>query len=261
LIILAKTFGDHSNRLFQGALYDAFCKNNGWRFVDLSFTSMARHYPNIRHKGWTRALHYLVRLLRHLRLVRLTYVETAEALEACCRKRRLVFLRNGVFLDMSLLRDHRNYLVHRYTLHPALLEGNRVVSQMREWKSQGIAILGVHVRRGDYAQHEGGRYYYDDATYCRMIDTTSDLLRQQGRDVRCVICSENKVALDTRQAYVFAGGAWYVDQYLLGQCDYIIGPPSTFTLWASFMGDTRYFHMTSPTDAIRLEAFTKLLQG
>ena len=29
--------------------------------------------------------------------------------------------------------------------------------------------LGIHIRRGDYSRWQGGRYFYDDATYVRVI--------------------------------------------------------------------------------------------
>lgn len=33
------------------------------------------------------------------------------------------------------------------------------------------------------------------------------------------------------------------DMYALSQCDYIIGPPSTFNAWASFVGDVPLFSL------------------
>jgi hypothetical protein len=33
------------------------------------------------------------------------------------------------------------------------------------------------------------------------------------------------------------------DMYALAGCDYIIGPPSTFSMWASFIGKVPLFHL------------------
>ena len=45
------------------------------------------------------------------------------------------------------------------------------------------------------------------------------------------------------------------DHYLLSKCDYIIGPPSTFSLWASYMGETLYYHILSDNDSMDLNKF------
>ena len=45
------------------------------------------------------------------------------------------------------------------------------------------------------------------------------------------------------------------DFYALSQCDYIIGPPSTFNCWASFIGDTPLYTMFKKDEAINLDNF------
>jgi len=45
------------------------------------------------------------------------------------------------------------------------------------------------------------------------------------------------------------------DLYALAECDYIIGPPSTYTLWASFYGDTPLWFMEHKGDIPDLSAF------
>jgi hypothetical protein len=43
----------------------------------------------------------------------------------------------------------------------------------------------------------------------------------------------------------------------MAHCDYLIGPPSTFTLWASFAGGAKYFHIESGGRGIDLRDFAR----
>lgn len=45
------------------------------------------------------------------------------------------------------------------------------------------------------------------------------------------------------------------DLYALSQCDYIIGPPSTFNCWASFIGDVPLYTMFKKGETITLNNF------
>jgi hypothetical protein len=45
------------------------------------------------------------------------------------------------------------------------------------------------------------------------------------------------------------------DLYALAKCDYIIGPPSTFSQWASFYGSKPLFQLRGDDARIKLENF------
>jgi len=48
---------------------------------------------------------------------------------------------------------------------------------------------------------------------------------------------------------------WYIDQFLMSKCDFLIGPPSTFTLWASYIGKVKYYHIENNNGIINLNNF------
>jgi hypothetical protein len=45
------------------------------------------------------------------------------------------------------------------------------------------------------------------------------------------------------------------DIYALAQCDYILGPKSTFSQWASFYGEKPLFQVCDTGDSAKLEHF------
>ena len=45
------------------------------------------------------------------------------------------------------------------------------------------------------------------------------------------------------------------DHYLMSKADYIIGPPSTFSMWASYIGETSYYHIYNKDEILSLDKF------
>lgn len=114
-------------------------------------------------------------------------------------------------------------------------------------KSSGICYVGVHVRRGDYENFFDGRFYYDIPYYYYLMDKLYKLLKVNYEKIKFVICSNcdfNMVSLDllsdvsfTKNDLIrFEHANGITDLYALSRCDYIMGPPSTFSQWASFYG-------------------------
>src|SRR5256885_16731419 len=58
-----------------------------------------------------------------------------------------------------------------------------------------------------------------------------------------------------RQRHFFGGANPVTDLCALSKCDFIAGPPSTFTQWASFWGDVPLYSIDSPTAPISAEDF------
>ncbi len=97
-------------------------------------------------------------------------------------------------------------------------------------------LVGMHIRQGDYKQHLDGKYFYETSAYARLMRKASMLFA--GKKVGFLVCSNAK-----QDAAEFQGLHWSIgdgqmvaDLYSLAKCDYIIGPPSTFSQWASFYG-------------------------
>jgi hypothetical protein len=100
----------------------------------------------------------------------------------------------------------------------------------------GFTRIGIHIRRGDYRVYHDGKYYFDDNLYFRVVKTLATLF---GNQVQFVLASNE--ALDDLTEGLFPGSEFVVaptDPLVtlaaLGQCAVIIGPPSTFSGWASF---------------------------
>jgi hypothetical protein len=77
------------------------------------------------------------------------------------------------------------------------------------------------------------------------------------RSVRFLLVSDESIDMSNFSEFdVVAGlGDAVGDLYSLARCDYLIGPPSTYTSWASWYGGVSFYHMQDISIPIRLEHF------
>ena len=102
-------------------------------------------------------------------------------------------------------------------------------------RSDGLMLVAVHIRRTDYRDFKKGVYYYDDSVYARIM---SELVVCMARPIRFVVFSDEQIEerhFADLECQFMHGGA-VEEQWQMGQCDLIVGPPSTFSAWAGFMG-------------------------
>lgn len=120
--------------------------------------------------------------------------------------------------------------------------------------------LGVHIRRGDYATFQGGRFLYSDQQYVNVICQFCSL--HEGESVTVYICG-NDPKLDKeyfRQQLagcnvVFPDGNPAEDLCLLSHCDFLIGAPSTFSLVAAMYHDIPLYWIENADTPLRADAF------
>jgi len=136
-----------------------------------------------------------------------------------------------------------------------------VKQQMQEAEqgaSADILRLGVHIRRGDYAQWKSGAYYYDNATYAAFIRRFAQL--HAGKDIHVYLSTnDEEVTAEKFQQLCptvhihHLQGSAPSDLFMLSECDYLIGPPSTFSLVAAMYRDLPLYRM----DTARAEEMTE----
>ena len=116
-------------------------------------------------------------------------------------------------------------------------------------------VIGIHIRHGDYKTFENGRYYYETEQYYVLMKQFTILF--SNKKVRFLICSNSKQQKE--QFYdldvCFGTGNAVEDMYSLVECDYIMGPPSTYTMWASYYGNKPLYMIENPNKKIEIEDF------
>lgn len=111
---------------------------------------------------------------------------------------------------------------------------NKIQSIIASISGDKTILIGIHLRRGDYKIWQEGKYYYDDQTYMHFIQQIRSIFN--GQRVKFILCSDEPIDYTyfCEEDIYISTQDMIIDLYLLAKCDYLIGPPSTFSGWASF---------------------------
>jgi hypothetical protein len=166
---------------------------------------------------------------------------------------RVVFVHGWRIRAPESVRRQAN-LIREYFRPVAGLEqaGYQPVERLRQ---KADVVVGVHVRLGDNWKWHGGKYYFPVSQYVTWMHELAGQF--PGRKVSFLVCSD-----EPRNEAEFPGlsvglgpGSVVGDLYALARCDYILGPPSTYTQWASFYGNHPMLSLDSGDQRIDRDKF------
>lgn len=135
----------------------------------------------------------------------------------------------------------------------------KVDALLQEFRKDAPILVGVHIRRGDYATYFEGRYYFSHTQYAGLIQNMKQLFASWHADqpVKFLLSSDEFIPAEPFKGLNFSiliGSAVH-DLYTLAGCDYLVGPPSTFGHWASWHGRTPRYTIEDPAYAPKQSDF------
>jgi hypothetical protein len=293
MLIFSYKCGQLGNRLFAYAHIIAAAEANGLRVINLSFDEYAqffegthndllcRYPPSSSLIKSNRIRSYLFvfnkAILKLLRLCKLTTgpfysILIADLPEYQFADSRYFDLKSPSFLNMAkskaillfgrFFRDYENVSSHQEVIRryftPVKEISDRTNDFIENVRKDTEILVGVHMRRGDYAQFVDGKYFYSQVEYKMKME---ELLNAcPGLKIKFVVCSNENIDMSCFESIDVSQGPGQVaeDLYVLAKCDYIMGPPSTFTLWAAFFGKKPIYQIKSLQDRIELKNFEYL---
>jgi hypothetical protein len=151
-------------------------------------------------------------------------------------KNKIVFLSGAWYDDNDNFAKHAK-LIRKYFTPKAFYQ-TKVLEKINSIRKENYILAGIHIRKGDYANFLDGEYYFENDVYVTKMQEIEEIFAKQGRKVQFLICSNEKTEVNDFSKFdaTISTDHFIVDLYSLAQCDYIIGPPSTFSRWASFYG-------------------------
>ncbi len=139
---------------------------------------------------------------------------------------------------------------------------NKAEGLIIEMKKTADIIVGVHIRRGDYATWNDGRFFYSLEEYHKFMLRVKELYKDQ--KVSFIICSNEDFSMDIfTDCYCCRfekepSGA-ILDLYTLSLCDRIIGPFSSYSRWASFIGEVPLCFLETKDQQFTEDSFSKIV--
>lgn len=159
----------------------------------------------------------------------------------------------------ELFLKYKSEIIDLFSFKEKLLHS--VCSSMHKLDNSSSIRLGVHIRRGDYARWNDGKYFFSDKVYASFINQFIALHPDEKISV-FISTNDSEVKEETFRQLCHTSSIYQLkgnpgeDLCMLSMCDYIIGPPSTFSLVASMYRDSKLHWMfTSEPSALHTEGF------
>lgn len=264
MLIMPHPYGRMANRLILATTFIAQAEEYGDTFLHLAFADYCRFFEGTRHRPFLyhrstrpqpRARERLfgcVNIWNTYDKRGETYFLEQEAFRAAQAATRFLFVIGWSFRTPEIVLKHKSLIRTIFT--PVTRHRDAVARLAGNLRAHADHVVGVHIRQTDYKTFSGGKYFYS-------LDTYKGFMRQMegqlpGR-TRFLLCSDIRLDPDAFRDFDILTGTGHPveDNYALATCDYLIGPPSTYTAWASFYGEVPKCFLTSSTGAIPLNAF------
>ena len=264
MIVTPLPCGRMGNRISFAAHFIAHVEEHGGTYLNLAFQPYNRFFEGTRGKLFLRYASSKGRKPDGAPRWRRPFAVRTDGWF-----KRDVDMRSPEFLDLErrasilfcgiwLFRDKEAFQKHADTIR-------RFFRPVAKWRAPAEAcvasaregadrLVAVHMRLTDYAKFNGGAWFYAPADYRRWMEQTAAL---HAEHTRFLLFSDKTIPEEA-----FAGIDWRPGpihpvsaQHAMSLCDAILGPPSTFSGWASFMGRVPRLPIRSRDEVVRKEDF------
>lgn len=169
------------------------------------------------------------------------------------RRKTMIFLEGWPRLQVNYKGKYADRL--RKLFQPHRKHQQAISAMEKEGRQLGDVLVGIHVRQGDYRNWESGKYLFSSEQYAQIMTKVEKLFPSDR--VSFFIASDEAQERKTFAEHpaIFGGENAIEDMYTLAACDYIVGPPSTFSAWASFYGRTPRYTIKDMEGPITIKDF------
>lgn len=139
---------------------------------------------------------------------------------------------------------------------------NKAEGMIGRMKQQSDLVVGVHIRRGDYATWNNGQFFYELDEYHQFMLRIKQFYRD--KHISFFISSNEDFSLEIFkdcecQRFGKEPSGAILDLYTLSLCDRIIGPFSSYSRWASFIGEVPLCFLETKDQLFTEDSFSKIV--
>ncbi len=235
IIIVLEKYGGFCNRLFQSLHYHAFTIEKGLQFYNPTMLGLLK-FDNNFYYFLDNFNNFLLKCIS--KLIKFLFGKD----EFCfyfSKNNYIRFVSGWDYREYSLTIKHHEALKKIYSFEKKHLNEKFLsfIRFLNFQKKEDKFLVGLHVRRGDYKKWNQGRFFFNDDVYRDVIFKLKNKLVEDNKNPYFIVVSNENLKSEIGADF-FYKGSWREDQIILQSCDLIIGPPSTFTMWASYISET-----------------------
>lgn len=293
LLVVGLRCGRMGNRLTLFANLVAYAAEYGHRLINVTFHSYAAlfettrrdiycRYPAPERQSWLdripgvpsaiRKTRIFVHIIRRVSLLNeklplfgkrvvtlrerpgqlIILLETPEV-QAQIEDARVVFVYGWIFRAPGAMRRQAEKV--RAYFRPIAEYERASTDAVAPLREDAEVVIGVHIRQEDYRHWRKGTCFFTIPQYASWMRELADQF--PGQKVSFLVCSD-----EPRRQEEFPGlpvgfgpGSPMGDLYALAKCDYIVGPLSSYSQWASFYGDKPLYQLSDSKDRLDRRKF------
>lgn len=259
-MIFVTGFGQMCNNMLQFGHFFASAKRNGLKTVGLRFCYKYTYFKISDEKGYNWPTYLFAKYAAKLGLIKtVDFDETFDGKDFDLLQlgRKNILAKGWYFRDYSGFLHYRSDLKAIFDFKDYI---KKPVNQFFSRLSKDSIKIGLHIRRGDYRIWHQGQYFFNDEEYAKIINS---FIKNIDKPAELIIVS-NDPKLNSKDfekltscKVSMLNGNPAEDLYLLSKCDYIIGPPSTFSLMAAFYEDSPLYWIFDKEKPLLTESFDR----
>jgi hypothetical protein len=243
------------NNLLQYAHVYAWGREHGRKVISMRFSYKYQYFhichTNLTGFGWYLFAKYMA-AIRLLPTASFKHRDcNREALERKMLRHRNIVVSGWFVRYYDLFLKYRDEICELFTLDDQYTAPVKAKMQEAEQNSREKTVrLGVHIRRGDYAQWRDGQFFFSDEVYAAHINRFAEMHPDETLHVYLStndpsVNEEHFQELCPKVCIHHLQGSAPEDLFMLSECDYLIGPPSTFSMVAAMYRDIPLYRMDS----------------
>ena len=190
-------------------------------------------------------------------------IKNAPAAEQKMLQRRLYINNSWYIRDYQLVQKHRAVLSNVIAPYASVLEKVRKNFNIYRGQNENTVLVGVHMRRGDYRTWQNGEFYFSDEQWNNLFLQMCEFPQFSNKHLKFIAFSNeeiNRRKFSERLDIVISQGSVGEDLSALSLCDFIMGPPSTFSWIANYIGKNKYYVVYNPERKITYHDFSNEIQ-
>jgi len=260
-MIFVSGFGQMCNNILQFGHFYAWGRENNIKVIALRFCYKYRDFAICRTKHYNWFTYLFAKYgakSGFIPVVSFTKEDMNAENLLRLQKSRFVLYKEWDFRDYEAFIAHKEEIKTLFAIKPEII---KKVNKRLSSPEENVIRLGVHIRRGDYKKWMDGNYYYSDEDFIKVVKSFCTLFSENAIEILMVSNEKNL----PREKYLtalpakiqFLSGRPTEDLYALSTCDYLIGPPSTFSLMAAFYNDSNLYWIFDKNQPVEKESFRK----
>ncbi len=213
--------------------FDSYCSNQNAIFLNYKYLSYSQ---TIKVNFFFKCLTFVLKNTLLRKVLKHTGIATYNGFHELADFRNEFFISKLTYVEGWYF---RNAAISNNDKAFYRSEFNKKLQSEEYYENHSPLKVALHIRRGDYEFFQDGRYFLNDSQYVTALrNVVSDINKPFEIIVFGIDPKLNRdIYVSLGYPIHFSDGSIYQDYYRMSKCKILIGPSSTFSIWAQLISN------------------------